>query len=78
MSTTTEAPGLRLLREKRVNMGLSLRKAGPAIGINWKTLASAERGESVPQAAHRAQIARFYGCEPVDFWPVTGEDRLAA
>ena len=66
------------LEEARVNRGLSLRAAAREIGVDWKTLRRAERGDHRPQARNAFRIARFYGLQVTDIWPLEPTEGAAA
>lgn len=72
------APAIDLV-ETRVNRGLSLREAAREMGIDFKTLQRAERGESIPQARNAFAIADFYGYKVTEVWPLepTGDEVAA-
>jgi len=63
------APAINLT-EARVNRGLSVRGAAKQMGIDFKTLMRAERGEVVPQARNAFAIADFYGYKVTEVWPL--------
>lgn len=60
------------LRAERVNRGLSLAAAADRMGVTPDTLARAERGVGLhPRNAYA--IARFYGYQVTDVWPLDPE-----
>lgn len=59
------------LRSLRVNQGLTIRAAAKKMKVPVTTLAEAERGTRKPEVGNAFKIARFYGREVTDFWPVS-------
>jgi transcriptional regulator with XRE-family HTH domain len=66
------------IRELRVNRGLSIAQAAEAIGVTSMTLNRAESGEAVPRPASAYKIARFYGFQVTDLWPLDDPEPRAA
>jgi transcriptional regulator with XRE-family HTH domain len=61
------------LRALRLNRGKSLDDVAAETGVSKGVLARAERGESIPRPRAQFQIARFYGYQPTDIWPIDAE-----
>lgn len=57
-----------LLRLERRDRGLTIKQAAVQIGIGVATLQRIEAGDSSPQPATAASIARFYGKLPSEIW----------
>lgn len=67
------------LRAERLNRGLSARKAAEQIGVSGNTLRKVEKDRRQPQARKAFLIAKFYGYQVTDIWPVEPlEDGAAA
>lgn len=58
------------LRAERLNRGLTLRAAASEMGVDFKALFRAERGEGTPTPSNAFKIASFYGYKVTDLWPV--------
>lgn len=61
--------GVKILQSERLNRGLSLRMAAEAIGVSLPVLSRAEAGGGL-HPANKLKIAKFYGYEVTDIWPI--------
>lgn len=57
------------LKERRMNLGLSLREMANEIGISASMLHRAEAGGGLHPATQK-KIADHFGCQVTDLWPV--------
>lgn len=57
------------LIEQRINLGLSPADLGYRAGVSAKTVRMAEAGFT-PGPRIQFAIARVFGCEPLDLWPM--------
>lgn len=58
------------IRALRLNRGLSLSEAARQIDLAPNTLAGAESGEITPWPSNALKIAKFYGFQVTDIWPI--------
>jgi DNA-binding XRE family transcriptional regulator len=56
----------------RVNAGLSPNELGAECGVSGKTIRDAEEGRITPLPRTQFQIARAFGKDPTDIWPIGG------
>lgn len=66
------------IKSERVNRGLSVKAAAEAIGVAPVVLRRAEDGTAVPRPHNAAKIARFYGVQATDLWPLDDDLAVAA
>lgn len=52
------------IRAERARKGISLEKAGKAIGVSANTFQSWEKGEKEPRATNLMKLAIFFDCTP--------------
>ena len=64
------------IRGERLNKGLSAKDAADEIGISKQVLLNAENRLNTPRPETALKIAKFYGHQVTDIWPV--EERTAA
>jgi transcriptional regulator with XRE-family HTH domain len=78
MATALRTEGLDLLRESRLDRGLTIRQAAVAIGVSFKTLQRAETGRATPYPGTRRLIAVYYRLKPSDIWPIGASEKAPA
>jgi transcriptional regulator with XRE-family HTH domain len=61
--------GAGTIRSRRLDKGLSIRKAAKAIGVTADILLRAENG-ATPRPEAAKKIADFCECSVTDIWPV--------
>jgi transcriptional regulator with XRE-family HTH domain len=64
------------LVEERMNRGLSRRQAAALMNVGAEVLRRAEEGEGV-HPSNQLAIAKYYGHEVTDIWPLPGKVEAA-
>jgi DNA-binding XRE family transcriptional regulator len=67
-SRTHRVPNRELI-ERRINEGLSTVDLAARVGVSAKTIRMAEAGFT-PGPRIQFEIARVFGCRPLDLWPM--------
>lgn len=62
------------LRSERINRGLGMTEAAKRMDVHVSILARAEAGISQPHPKNALKIARFFGYQVTDVWPLPDED----
>lgn len=66
------------LKELRLNRGLSVAAAAEEMDVKEATLRNAEGGQIIPRPSNAHKIARFYGFDRTEVWPLKDSERVAA
>lgn len=73
---STQQTGLQL-RRHRINRGLSPEELGEQVGVSGMTIRRLERGIGKPTVRTKFRIAREFGLEVTDLWPVRHRELVA-
>lgn len=61
---------------ERLKRGLSQDNMAKLMGVSADVVRTLENG-GIPQHANRLKVAKFYGCEILDIWPLDVLERAA-